>query len=73
MTLMDFLLTPDDEEIKMSETMFRRPALLGILAVVTLLCATPAIAGTLNVTNGAKYVGSYGLEIVVDDLSPTYV
>lgn len=57
----------------MSETMFRRPALLGILAVVTLLCASPAIAGTLNVTNGAMYVGSYGLEIVVDDLSPTYV
>jgi len=31
------------------------------------------MAGTLDVTIGARYVGDYGLEIVVDDQSPTYV
>jgi hypothetical protein len=73
MTLMDVLLTADDGEIEISETMFRRPTLLGIVAAVALLCASPAISGTLNVTNRARYVGSFGLEIVVDDQSPTYV
>ena len=43
------------------------------LATVTILWVTPVLAGTLSVTNGAKYVGSYGLEIVVSDQSPTYV
>ncbi len=42
-------------------------------AVAALLCAMPVLAGSLNVTNGAKYVGSYGLEVVVSDQNPTYV
>ena len=48
-------------------------SIVAAFVAVALLCVTSAIAGTLNVTNGARYVGDYGLEIVVDDLSPTYV
>lgn len=43
------------------------------LAAATILWVTPVLAGTLSVVGGAKYVGSYGLEIVVSDQNPTYV
>jgi hypothetical protein len=48
-------------------------SIVAAFVAVALLCATPAIAGTLDVHAGARYVGDFGLEIIVDDLSPTYV
>ena len=64
-----------DEGLDRRYTMFRtwKPSFVAAVVGAALLCATPIVAGTLNVTNGAKYVGDYGLEIVVDDMSPTYV
>jgi len=55
--------------------MFRTRNFSFVAAIVgaALLCAPSAIAGTLDVHVGARYVGDYGLEIIVDDLSPTYV
>lgn len=47
--------------------------LLLTLIVAVFLCAAHAHAGTLNVNNGARYVGDYGLEVVLDDSNPAYV
>ncbi|MCK5438888.1 MAG: hypothetical protein KAI97_03040, partial [Gemmatimonadetes bacterium] len=51
----------------------REFSIVAAFVAVALLCVTSAMAGTLTVTNGARYVGDYGLEIVVDDLNPAYV
>jgi hypothetical protein len=51
----------------------KRANLLATLIVAVFLCAAQSHAGTLNVINGARYVGAYGLEVVVDDSNPAYV
>lgn len=51
----------------------KRANLLLTLILAVFLCAAHAHAGTLNVINGARYVGAYGLEVVVDDTNPAYV
>jgi hypothetical protein len=43
------------------------------IAIAVVLSVSIVHAGTLNVIPGAKYVGGYGLEVIVSDTSPTYV
>ncbi len=38
-----------------------------------MVCATVSDAGQLTVVPGGRYVGAYGLEVVVDDTNPAYV
>jgi hypothetical protein len=51
----------------------RRFSIVAALALTAVLWTVSGNAGTLNVTGDAAYVGLYGLEVVVDDTSDTYV
>jgi len=42
-------------------------------ALAALVISPVLLAGTLNPTTTARYVGSYGLEVVVGDTSPAWV
>ncbi len=57
----------------MGEHNTHRIILFGLLVAAVSLCVTHTHAGTLTVVDSARYVGAYGLEVVVDDTNPAYV